>query len=75
MMASDYELMTDVEIDFEGKRIRGRYRVMNGSVIVYYIDDLKFADQGMTPPGLVAKWLLSDLARRTETKGRKLGNR
>ncbi|WP_143753747.1 hypothetical protein [Caballeronia arationis] len=72
-MSADYEAVTDVEIFCDGEQVRGRYRVMNGSVIVYYKDGLKFADHGMTPAALVAQWLLKALARRDSKQRRKAG--
>lgn len=69
-MTASYELMNDVEIQCDGEQVRGRYRVMNGSVIVYYKDGLRFADHGVTPASLVAQWLLKSLVRR-DTKRRR----
>jgi hypothetical protein len=61
------------EIELDGMRYRGRYRVMAGSVIVYYESEIEFAEHGMTDPEVVVKWLLSDLSRRAERKKRKTG--
>jgi hypothetical protein len=72
-MDFDYETTKQIEIELDGSRFRGRYRVLGGSVIVYYESEIKFADYGMNRPELVAKWLLSDLSRRVERKKRKSG--
>jgi hypothetical protein len=63
MMNTNYEITNSVEIELGGRQIRGRYRVMNGSVIVYHDNKLKFSDYEMSPPEVVAKWLLTDLSR------------
>ncbi|NPT58270.1 hypothetical protein [Paraburkholderia elongata] len=73
-MADSYETTREIEIKLNGSRYRGRYRVMGGTVIVYYENEIKFADCGMTGPELVAKWLLTDLSRRVEAKKRKSGS-
>ncbi|EUC21589.1 hypothetical protein [Paraburkholderia hospita] len=70
-MADSYE--TTKENELNGSRYRGRYRVMAGTVIVYYENEIKFAGYGMTAPEVVAKWLLSDLSRRVEERKRKSG--
>jgi hypothetical protein len=70
-MAIDYQVTNQVEIELDGQPLKGRYRVMAGSVIVYYKDKLKFADHGMTPPAVIAKWLLKDLCRQLDAKKHK----
>ena len=70
-MDIDYQVTNQVEIELNGQHFEGRYRVMAGSVIVYYKDKLKFADHGMTPPAVIAKWLLTDLCRQLDAKKRK----
>lgn len=70
LMTDSYETR-EIEIELNGTRYRGRYRVMGGSVIVYYESEIKFAEHGMTVPEVVAKWLLSDLSRRVERNKRK----
>jgi hypothetical protein len=72
-MDFNYETTKKIEIELDGSRYRGRYRVLGSSVIVYYDSEIKFADYGMNRPELVAKWLLSDLSRRVERKKRKSG--
>lgn len=70
-MVEDYETARGIEIELNGTVFRGRYRVMNGSVIVYFDNQIKFASYEMNRPDMVARWLLSDLVRRIESKGRK----
>lgn len=70
MIAPDYESLTPIEILLDGTSYCGTYRVMTGSVIVYYKGEIKFASFGMNRPEVVAKWLLTDLARRGESSAR-----
>ncbi|MFL9989291.1 hypothetical protein [Paraburkholderia sediminicola] len=72
-MTENYETTREIEIELNGSCFRGRYRVMSGTVIVYYETEIKFADYGMNGPEVVAKWLLTDLSRRLEAKKRKSG--
>ena len=69
--APAYESLNPLEILFDGARYSGTYRVMSGSVIVYYGGEVKSASFGMDRPELVARWLLTDLVRRTESNLRK----
>ena len=55
----------------DGARHSGTYRVMTGSVIVYYGGEVKFASFGMDRPELIARWLLTDLVRRAVSSKRK----
>ena len=64
MMNTSYEISTELNVEVDGSPFIGRYRVMNGTVIVYYGSEIKFASHGMTEPERVAKWLLSDMVRR-----------
>jgi hypothetical protein len=70
-MADSYETTRETEIERKGSRYRGRYRILGGTVIGYYESDIKFADYGMNGPEVVARWLLSDLSHRSESKKRK----
>ena len=54
-MQFDYETSREIRIDVDGVNRPGRYRVMSGSVIVYYGSEIKFAGYGVTSPELVAK--------------------
>jgi hypothetical protein len=71
MSPQAYESLNSVEAIVDGARHSGTYRVMTGSVIVYYEGEVKFASVGMDRPELVAKWLLTDLVRRAESSRRK----
>jgi uncharacterized lipoprotein YehR (DUF1307 family) len=72
-MDANYETTKQIEIELNGSRYRGRYRVLGDSVIVYCESEIKFADYGMNGPEVVAKWLLTDLSRRVERKKQKSG--
>lgn len=72
-MDTSYETTKEIEIELNGSRHRGRYRVMMGTVIVYYENEIKFCDFGMNAPEVVARWLLTDMSRRSESKKRKAG--
>ena len=65
-MNASYETLTELKVEVEGLSFIGRYRVMHGTVIVYYESEIKFASHGMTEPVRVAKWILADLVRRVE---------
>ncbi|NUX55722.1 MULTISPECIES: hypothetical protein [Paraburkholderia] len=71
MSPQAYESLNSVEAIVDGARHSGTYRVMTGSVIVYYEGEVKFASVGMDRPELVAKWLLTDLVQRAESGTRK----
>ncbi|CAL8480800.1 conserved protein of unknown function (plasmid) [Caballeronia sp. S22] len=62
--------LASVEIEHDGVRLRGRYRVMGKTVVVYFDDKIKFVDYGLDRPETVAKWLLSDLSRAKPRKKR-----
>ena len=66
-----YESLNPLEILFDGTRHSGTYRVMTGSVIVYYGGEARFASVGMDRPEQVAKWLLIALVRRAASSKRK----
>jgi hypothetical protein len=67
----EYETTCPVEVELDGSSYIGTFRVVAGAVIVYYESEIKFAPHGMNRPEVVARWLLSDLSRRVETKKRK----
>jgi hypothetical protein len=75
VVTPEYENTRPVEVDLEGNRYNGTYRVMMGSVIVYFENEIKFAPYGMNRPEVVARWLLSDLCRKVEAKRRKPASR
>ncbi|KXU84728.1 hypothetical protein CR51_41355 [Caballeronia megalochromosomata] len=62
-MEVSYGELTALEIERDGVRVKGSYRIMGKTVIVYFEDKIKFVDYGMDNPSTVAKWLLSDLSR------------
>ncbi|MBB3259454.1 hypothetical protein F4827_004329 [Paraburkholderia bannensis] len=53
----------------------GTYRVMTGSVIVYFENEIKFATYGKNRPEQIARWLLTDLCRKAESRKRKAANK
>ncbi|HEX7911436.1 MAG TPA: hypothetical protein VF534_25555 [Paraburkholderia sp.] len=71
MPAEDYETTKPVEVELDGVKYKGMFRVISGSVIVYYKDEIKFAPHGMNLPDVVARWLLSDVCRKLQGKERK----
>jgi hypothetical protein len=71
MRAPAYESLNPLEIFFDGARHSGTFRVMTGSVVVYYGGEVKSASVGMDRPEVVARWLLTDLVRRAESNKRK----
>lgn len=68
-----YEETKDIQVAIDGVTREGRFRVMSGSVIVYYASEIKFAPYGMNRPETVARWLLSDLCRKVDAKAKKSG--
>ena len=46
-MTASYETTREIEIELNGLRYRGRYRVMAGTVIAYYETEIKFAEYGI----------------------------
>ncbi len=70
-MEKGFEDLRPVSIELNGARHEGQYRVMGGTVIVYFKNEIKSGDYGMDRPEAVARWILSDVARRLEGKGRK----
>lgn len=71
MVTPEYQTTRPVQVELDGTTYDGTYRVMAGSVIVYFEDEIKFATYGMDRPELVARWLLSDLCRKVEARKRK----
>jgi hypothetical protein len=70
-MVIGYETARPVEVDIDGVKCAGTYRVMAGSVIVYWRNEVKFAPYGTTPPERFAQWLLTDVYRRVNTTKRR----
>lgn len=71
-MVEEYEVMQEIEVELNGIQFRGRYRVMGGTVILYFENEIKFATHDMNRPDLVARWLLTDLARRVGSSKKKV---
>ncbi|CAG9192354.1 hypothetical protein PSP6_130059 [Paraburkholderia tropica] len=44
---------------------------MTGSVIVYFANEIKFAPHGANRPEQIARWLLTDLCKKIESRKRK----
>jgi hypothetical protein len=70
-MDASYETTKEIAVEVNETRYVGRYRVMDGNVIVYFESEIKFAQHNMTGPEVVARWLLADLVRRIEARKRK----
>lgn len=69
-MVEDYETTRAVEIELDDTRYAGTFRVMSGTVIVYYKNEIKYAPHGLDRPEVVARWLLTDVCRKAEWKNR-----
>ncbi|TCG03523.1 hypothetical protein BZM27_47860 [Paraburkholderia steynii] len=63
--------MRPVEVEIDGNRYTGSYRVVAGSVIVYFASETRFTTYGLTRPEVMARWLLTDLCRKVEARKRK----
>jgi hypothetical protein len=74
-MADVYEELRDVEVALDGVLYQGRFRVTGHSVVVYFESEIKFVDYGMNRPETVARWMLSDLARRPRSQKRRPARR
>jgi hypothetical protein len=69
-LVEDYETTRPVEIELDGKKYEGTFRVMSGTVIVYYKNEIKYAHYGLDRPEVVARWLLTNVCRKAEWKNR-----
>ena len=67
----EYETTRPVEVELDGNRYIGTFRVVAGSDIVYFESETKFAAHGTNRPEVVARWLLSDLCRKVKARERK----
>jgi hypothetical protein len=70
-MDASYETTKEITVEMNETRYVGRFRVMDGTVIVYFESEIKFAQHNMTSPEVVARWLLTDLVRRIDARKRK----
>jgi hypothetical protein len=69
-MSTGYETARPVEVEIDGIKHAGTYRVTAGSVIVYWRDQVKFAAYGPILPERFAQWLLRDICLKVETTKR-----
>lgn len=53
--------LNNVTIDVNGASHQGQYRLLAKTVVVYYGQEMKFADTAHDDPKLVARWLMRDL--------------
>jgi len=72
---AEYETTHPLSVELDGVNYAGSYRVMAGSVIVYFENEIKFAQYGTNRPEIIARWLLTDLCRKGESRKRKAGKR
>lgn len=70
-MTDGYEELQSVDVELDGVRYQGRFRVVGHSVIVYFESEIKFVDYEMNRPETVARWVLSDLVRRQRSQKRR----
>ena len=75
MALAEYETTHPLNVEVDGVNHAGSYRVMAGSVIVYLENEIKFASYGANRPEIVARWLLTDLCRKADSRKRKAGRR
>lgn len=75
MTLAEYETTHPMRVELDGVNYAGSYRVMAGNVIVYFENEIKFAPYGANRPETVARWLLTDLCRRADSRKRKAGKR
>jgi hypothetical protein len=66
-----YEEKRSLTIDLDGNTHIGSYRVLDGTVIVYFGSEIRSARCGMDRPETVARWLLLDICRKAEARKRK----
>ncbi|NIE62810.1 hypothetical protein F3J17_02895 [Burkholderia sp. Ax-1719] len=71
MASAEYETTHPLRVELDGVSYAGTYRVMTGSVIVYFENEIKFATYGKNRPEQIARWLLTDLCRKAESRKRK----
>lgn len=75
MASAEYETTHPLRVELDGVGYAGSYRVMTGSVIVYFENEIKFAPYGQNRPELIARWLLTDLCRKAESRKRKVAQK
>ncbi|WP_321959727.1 hypothetical protein [Paraburkholderia sp. J69-1] len=72
LASAEYETTHSLRVELDGVSYSGSYRVMTGSVIVYFENEIKFAPYGKNRPEQIARWLLTDLCRKAESRKRKV---
>lgn len=72
LASAEYETTHPLRVELDGVNYAGSYRVMTGSVIVYFENEIKFAPYGKNRPEQIARWLLTDLCRKAESRKRKI---
>ncbi|TCG03521.1 hypothetical protein BZM27_47850 [Paraburkholderia steynii] len=75
MAIQEYEKRRPVEVEINGKKYVGSYRVMAGSVIAYFDGEIRSAPHDIQRPEVVARWLLSDSCKKVEAIKRNRSNR
>ncbi|TXC88491.1 hypothetical protein FRZ40_13355 [Paraburkholderia azotifigens] len=75
MAVQEYEIRRTVEVEINGTRYVGSYRVMAGTVIVYFDGAIKSAPHDMQRPEVLGRWLLTDACKRVEAGRRDRSNR
>jgi hypothetical protein len=70
-MTDGYDELQIFDIELDGVLYQGRFRVLGHSVIVYFGSEIKFVGYAMNRPETVARWMLSDLVRRTRSLKRR----
>lgn len=74
MASAHYDERRPLTVTVAGIAHSGSYRVIDGTVIVYFGWDIRSAQFGMDRPETVARWLLLDLCKKAEAKKRKGGS-
>lgn len=75
MALAEYETSHPLNIELDGVNYAGAYRVMAGNVIVYFENEIKVAQHGTNRPEIIARWVLTDLCRKTDPRRRKTARR
>jgi len=70
-MTDGHETLQNVDVELDGARYQGQFRVVGHSVTVYFESEIKFVDYEMNRPETVARWVLSDLVRRQRSQKRR----
>ncbi|MBC8728023.1 hypothetical protein OKW38_003061 [Paraburkholderia sp. MM5496-R1] len=71
MTFAEYETTHALSVELDGVNYAGTYRVMTGTVVVHFANESKFASYAPNRPETVARWLLTDLCRKAESRRRK----